>query len=35
LLGEHNESILKSYLGYTDERISELAQSGVLHSKPY
>jgi CoA:oxalate CoA-transferase len=35
LLGEHNESILKSYLAYTDERISELAQSGVLHSKPY
>jgi CoA:oxalate CoA-transferase len=35
LLGEHNESILKNYLGYTDARISELAETGVLHSRPY
>jgi CoA:oxalate CoA-transferase len=35
LLGEHNESILKSYLGYTDAHISELASTGVLHSRPY
>jgi crotonobetainyl-CoA:carnitine CoA-transferase CaiB-like acyl-CoA transferase len=34
-LGEHNQSILKSYLGYTDERIAALSGANVLLSKPY
>jgi len=30
LLGEHNEEILKSLLGFSDERIKELVQKGVI-----
>ena len=31
LLGQHNEYVLKEVLGMTDEEISEVAASGVLH----
>jgi CoA:oxalate CoA-transferase len=34
LLGEHNEKILTSYLGYTPERLSELKREGALWSEP-
>jgi len=34
-LGEHNAEILRGYLGYTDESISELEASGVLHNAPH
>jgi CoA:oxalate CoA-transferase len=30
-LGEHNEAILREYLGYSPERIATLAAEGVLH----
>lgn len=33
LFGEHNTAILRRVLGYTDERIKELAATGVLVSK--
>ena len=33
-LGEHNQRILSSYLGYTPERIARLEQEGVLRSLP-
>jgi crotonobetainyl-CoA:carnitine CoA-transferase CaiB-like acyl-CoA transferase len=35
LLGEHNELILRKYLGYTDDRIAALKDNRVLVSKPY
>jgi CoA:oxalate CoA-transferase len=35
LLGEHNELILRKYLGYQDERIDTLKTERVLISKPY
>lgn len=35
LLGEHNELILRKYLGYADERIAALKDQRVLLSKPY
>jgi crotonobetainyl-CoA:carnitine CoA-transferase CaiB-like acyl-CoA transferase len=35
LLGEHNELILRKYLGYPDERIAALKAQRVLTSKPY
>ncbi len=35
LLGEHNETILRTYLGYSSERISRLAADRVIHSAPY
>ena len=35
LLGEHNELILRKYLGYRDERIAALNDQRVLISKPY
>jgi CoA:oxalate CoA-transferase len=35
LLGEHNEMILRKYLGYSDERIAALKAGRVLVSKPY
>ncbi len=35
LLGEHNEVILRKYLGYTDDRIAALKDNRVLVSKPY
>src|SRR5690348_9560922 len=35
LLGEHNELILRKYLGYADERIAALKTACVLTSKPY
>jgi len=35
LLGEHNELILRKYLGYGDERIAALNDQRVLISKPY
>ena len=34
LLGEHNEEILRRYLGYPASRIRELEQKGVLCSAP-
>jgi crotonobetainyl-CoA:carnitine CoA-transferase CaiB-like acyl-CoA transferase len=33
-LGEHNADILKRYLGYSDNRIAELEQTGALYRKP-
>jgi crotonobetainyl-CoA:carnitine CoA-transferase CaiB-like acyl-CoA transferase len=33
-LGEHNEKILASYLGYTSDQISRLERDGVLRSLP-
>ena len=33
-LGEHNTQILREYLGYEPERISQLAHEGVLQSQP-
>jgi crotonobetainyl-CoA:carnitine CoA-transferase CaiB-like acyl-CoA transferase len=35
LLGEHNEHILREYLGYPDDRIAALKERRVLVSKPY
>ncbi len=35
LLGEHNDLILRKYLGYPDERIAALKDQRVLVSKPY
>ena len=35
LLGEHNQRILSSYLGYDPERIARLEQEGVLRSQPH
>jgi crotonobetainyl-CoA:carnitine CoA-transferase CaiB-like acyl-CoA transferase len=35
LLGEHNELILRKYLGYQDERIDTLKTDRVLISRPY
>ena len=35
LLGEHNEMILRKYLGYREERIDALKAQRVLLSKPY
>jgi crotonobetainyl-CoA:carnitine CoA-transferase CaiB-like acyl-CoA transferase len=34
-LGEHNESVLSGYLGYSQERIAELGRKRVLHSAQY
>ena len=31
-LGEHNETVLREYLGYSSERIATLERDGVLHS---
>ena len=33
-LGEHNERILSSYLGYSPDRVVRLEQAGVLRSLP-
>jgi len=33
-LGEHNQRVLSSYLGYSPERIARLEQEGVLRSLP-
>lgn len=33
-LGEHNHAVLHDVLGYDEERIAQLAQSGVLFSNP-
>lgn len=33
MLGEHNEAVLRDLLGYGDERIASLRDSGVLQSK--
>ncbi len=30
-LGEHNETVLRDYLGYSNERIAALEREGVLH----
>jgi crotonobetainyl-CoA:carnitine CoA-transferase CaiB-like acyl-CoA transferase len=35
LLGEHNEYVLKKYLGYSDAQIAALNKTQVLLSKPY
>jgi crotonobetainyl-CoA:carnitine CoA-transferase CaiB-like acyl-CoA transferase len=35
LLGEHNEMVLRKYLGYGEERIEALKAQRVLLSKPY
>jgi CoA:oxalate CoA-transferase len=34
LLGEHNRQVLSSYLGYSQDRVSELERAGVLRSLP-
>ena len=34
LLGEHNVEVLTSVLGWDEERVAELAKSGVLISAP-
>jgi len=34
MLGEHNEEVLTSYLGYAPSRVSELVRKGVLRSGP-
>jgi crotonobetainyl-CoA:carnitine CoA-transferase CaiB-like acyl-CoA transferase len=34
LLGEHNAEILHDYLGYSEDRITELQAAGVLHQAP-
>jgi crotonobetainyl-CoA:carnitine CoA-transferase CaiB-like acyl-CoA transferase len=34
LLGEHNESVLTRYLGYSADKIAALTQSGVLIQEP-
>ena len=34
LLGEHNEEVLRRYLGYSASRIRDLGQKGVLHNGP-
>ena len=34
LLGEHNERILSSLLGYSADRVAQLTQEGVLRSSP-
>jgi crotonobetainyl-CoA:carnitine CoA-transferase CaiB-like acyl-CoA transferase len=33
-LGEHNEEVLTNYLGYSDARVKELQQRGILRSGP-
>ena len=33
-LGEHNERILSSWLGYSADRVARLTQEGVLRSLP-
>jgi crotonobetainyl-CoA:carnitine CoA-transferase CaiB-like acyl-CoA transferase len=30
-LGEHNETVLRDYLGYSTERVATLMREGVLH----
>jgi crotonobetainyl-CoA:carnitine CoA-transferase CaiB-like acyl-CoA transferase len=34
-LGEHNETVLSKYLGYSREDITRLTNDGVLHSANY
>ncbi len=34
LLGQHNAEVLKEFLAYSDERIAELEQQGVLVQRP-
>jgi CoA:oxalate CoA-transferase len=34
LLGQHNAEVLKEFLGYSDERIAQLQQQGVLVERP-
>lgn len=34
ILGEHNESVLHEYLGYSAERVAALEADGVLHRGP-
>jgi crotonobetainyl-CoA:carnitine CoA-transferase CaiB-like acyl-CoA transferase len=34
LLGEHNEEVLRGYLGYPLKQIRELEQKGVLRNGP-
>jgi crotonobetainyl-CoA:carnitine CoA-transferase CaiB-like acyl-CoA transferase len=33
-LGEHNEAVLKRYLGYSKEKVAELTRAGVLIAEP-
>jgi crotonobetainyl-CoA:carnitine CoA-transferase CaiB-like acyl-CoA transferase len=33
-LGEHNEAVLRDYLGYPADRIAQLEREGVLHRGP-
>ena len=35
LLGEHNEQVLRTHLGYSPEQIRQLVKDRVLHSAPY
>ena len=34
MLGQHNEEILTSYLGYSREQVGELERAGILHREP-
>jgi len=34
LLGQHNAEVLREFLGYSDERIAQLMQQGVLVERP-
>ncbi len=34
LLGQHNAEVLKEFLGYSDERIAQLREQGVLVERP-
>lgn len=33
-LGEHNETVLRDWLGYSTEQLKSAQQSGILHDKP-
>jgi crotonobetainyl-CoA:carnitine CoA-transferase CaiB-like acyl-CoA transferase len=35
LLGEHNERVLSTYLGYTKHQVERLTREGVLHAAPF
>ena len=35
MLGEHNERVLRDYLGYSQERIGQLVKDRVIHSAPH
>ena len=35
LLGEHNELILSTYLGFTKDQVERLTRDGILHTAPF